>query len=109
MGLKCQKVNDCTTYLVLYATWFPFLLFLIFIFCYADNFILQSAERFDYLLNVLNNGSTSDDNPRHTDTNYADQDRYISTLNYHNATCKLNIVPVAILLHFLQGFCYIFH
>lgn len=68
---------------------FSFLLkFLFFISCYAENFFLQSAERFDYLLNVLNSGSTSDDNPKHTDTNYTDQDRYIFNLSYQNATCN---------------------
>nr|XP_048329478.1 zinc finger CCCH domain-containing protein 18-like isoform X2 [Ziziphus jujuba var. spinosa] len=49
-----------------------------------DHFILQSAEEFDRLLNVLNSGSTSDDNHKHTDMNYTDQDRYISTsVIYH--------------------------
>ncbi|KAK2648295.1 hypothetical protein Ddye_015784 [Dipteronia dyeriana] len=33
-----------------------------------------SAERFNYLLDVLNNGSTSDDKMRHISTNYNDQD-----------------------------------
>ncbi|KAE8075526.1 hypothetical protein FH972_014234 [Carpinus fangiana] len=33
-----------------------------------------SAEHFNYLLNVLNNGSTSEDKRRHINTNYNDQD-----------------------------------
>ncbi|KAL0001500.1 hypothetical protein SO802_015281 [Lithocarpus litseifolius] len=33
-----------------------------------------SAERFNYLLDVLNNGSTSEDKVRHINTNYNDQD-----------------------------------
>lgn len=35
-----------------------------------------SAEHFNYLLDVLNNGSTSEDKLRHISTKYNDQDRY---------------------------------
>ncbi|KAL5794291.1 hypothetical protein ACOSP7_002885 [Xanthoceras sorbifolium] len=40
----------------------------------ADQAEFPSAERFNYLLDVLNNGSTSDDKIRHITTNYNDQD-----------------------------------
>lgn len=42
----------------------------------ADPLNFPSAERFDYLLDVLSSGSASDDGKRrHTDT-YTDQERY---------------------------------
>lgn len=34
------------------------------------------AEQFNYLLDVLNNGSTSDENVRRINTKYNDQERY---------------------------------
>ncbi|KAF8409696.1 hypothetical protein HHK36_005775 [Tetracentron sinense] len=34
----------------------------------------SSADRFNYLLDVLNNGSTSNDKARHTSTNYSEQE-----------------------------------
>ncbi|KAJ7964708.1 zinc finger CCCH domain-containing protein 18 [Quillaja saponaria] len=40
----------------------------------AEQMEFASAERFNYLLNVLNNGSTSDDKIRHINTSYNDQD-----------------------------------
>ncbi|XP_043689021.1 zinc finger CCCH domain-containing protein 18-like [Telopea speciosissima] len=40
----------------------------------GDHKELTSADRFNYLLNVLNNGSTSDDKARHTITNYTEQE-----------------------------------
>ncbi|PRQ32104.1 putative transcription factor C3H family [Rosa chinensis] len=39
-----------------------------------DNFNVPPAECFDYLLDVINNGSTSDDKPKHTGTNYTEQE-----------------------------------
>lgn len=42
----------------------------------ADNFNFPSAECFNYLFDVLNSGSTSDDKHKHTDTNYTDHERY---------------------------------
>nr|DAD23607.1 TPA_asm: hypothetical protein HUJ06_025070 [Nelumbo nucifera] len=39
-----------------------------------DHNDFPSADRFNYLLDVLNNGSTSDDKTRHTGTNYSDQE-----------------------------------
>ena len=42
----------------------------------AEQAEFPSAERFNYLLDVLNNGSTSEDKVRHKNTNYNDQDRY---------------------------------
>ena len=51
-------------------------LILIQIIAYADPFNFPSAERFNYLLDVLNSGSTGDDSkPGHTDTSYSDQER----------------------------------
>ncbi|XP_068668346.1 zinc finger CCCH domain-containing protein 18 isoform X1 [Aristolochia californica] len=41
---------------------------------FADYNDFSSADRFSYLLDVLNNGSTSDDKNRHTSNNYNDQD-----------------------------------
>ncbi|OVA15105.1 RNA recognition motif domain [Macleaya cordata] len=40
----------------------------------ADHNEFPSADRFSYLLDVLNNGSTSDDKARHSNTNYNDQE-----------------------------------
>ncbi|XP_042490517.1 zinc finger CCCH domain-containing protein 18-like isoform X2 [Macadamia integrifolia] len=40
----------------------------------ADHNEFPSADRFNYLLDVLNNGSTSDDKARHTSAIYADQE-----------------------------------
>ena len=42
----------------------------------AEQAEFPSAERFKYLLDVLNNGSTSEDKVRHINTNCNDQDRY---------------------------------
>jgi hypothetical protein len=42
----------------------------------AEQAEFPSAEQFNYLLDVLNNGSASEDNRRHINTNYNDQDRY---------------------------------
>lgn len=54
---------------------FPVLILIQFL-AYADPLNLPSAERFNYLLDVLSNGSASDDGkPRHTDT-HTDQERY---------------------------------
>lgn len=95
MGLKCQKVGRVLSFSSLrcsqFSHFFFFICFICFSFSYliqimacVDHFILQSAEEFDRLLNVLNSGSTSDDNHKHTDMNYTDQDRYISTsVIYH--------------------------
>ncbi|XP_062152648.1 zinc finger CCCH domain-containing protein 18 isoform X3 [Alnus glutinosa] len=41
----------------------------------AEQAEFPSAEQFNYLLDVLNNGSASEDNRRHINTNYIDQDR----------------------------------
>ncbi|KAM1256207.1 hypothetical protein ACFX1Q_030356 [Malus domestica] len=41
---------------------------------HADNFNFPSAECFNNLLYALNSGSTSDDKPKHTETNYTDHD-----------------------------------
>ncbi|XP_077221955.1 zinc finger CCCH domain-containing protein 18-like isoform X2 [Tasmannia lanceolata] len=40
----------------------------------ADHNEFSSTDRFNYLRDVLNNGSTSDDKARHTSTNYSDQE-----------------------------------
>ncbi|XP_043691608.1 zinc finger CCCH domain-containing protein 18-like isoform X2 [Telopea speciosissima] len=40
----------------------------------ADHNEFPSADRFNYLLDVLNNGSTSDDKTRHTSSIYTDQE-----------------------------------
>ncbi|GMP56064.1 hypothetical protein CsSME_00020679 [Camellia sinensis var. sinensis] len=40
----------------------------------AEQSEFQSADGFNYLLDVLNNGSTTDDNVRHINTNYNDQE-----------------------------------
>ncbi|XWS31076.1 hypothetical protein CRYUN_Cryun23aG0046300 [Craigia yunnanensis] len=40
----------------------------------AEQADFPSAERFNYLLDVLNTGSTSEEKVRHTSTNYSDQD-----------------------------------
>lgn len=42
----------------------------------ADNFNFPSVECFNYLFDVLNSGSTSDDKHKHIDTNYTDHERY---------------------------------
>lgn len=42
----------------------------------ADNFNFPSAECFNYLFDVLNSGSTSDDKHKHIDSNYTDHERY---------------------------------
>lgn len=42
----------------------------------ADNSNFPSAECFNYLLDALNNGSTTDDKPMNTGNNYTDQERY---------------------------------
>ncbi|PQM42662.1 zinc finger CCCH domain-containing protein 18-like isoform X1 [Prunus yedoensis var. nudiflora] len=39
-----------------------------------DNFNFPSAECFNYLFDVLNSGSTSDDKHKHIDTNYTDHE-----------------------------------
>ncbi|XP_022771675.1 zinc finger CCCH domain-containing protein 18-like isoform X2 [Durio zibethinus] len=41
---------------------------------YAEQADFPSAERFNYLLDVLNTGSTSEEKARHISTNYSDQD-----------------------------------
>ncbi|KAK3009969.1 hypothetical protein RJ639_012361 [Escallonia herrerae] len=41
---------------------------------HADNSKFPTAERFNYLLDVLNNDSPSDDNPKNTSTNHPDQE-----------------------------------
>ncbi|KAM7492403.1 hypothetical protein LguiA_035324 [Lonicera macranthoides] len=41
---------------------------------HAEQTEFPSAERFNYLLDVLNNGSTSDDKVRHINTKYNDQE-----------------------------------
>ncbi|KAK4845079.1 hypothetical protein QYF36_000592 [Acer negundo] len=43
---------------------------------HAEQAEFPSAERFNYLLDVLNNGSTSNDKMRHISTNYNDQDSH---------------------------------
>ncbi|XP_026392867.1 zinc finger CCCH domain-containing protein 18-like isoform X1 [Papaver somniferum] len=40
----------------------------------ADHNDFQSANRFGYMLDMLQNGSTSDDNARHSNNNYTDQE-----------------------------------
>ncbi|XP_042492580.1 zinc finger CCCH domain-containing protein 18-like isoform X2 [Macadamia integrifolia] len=40
----------------------------------GDHNEFTSADRFNYLLDVLNNGSTSDDKARHTISNYSEQE-----------------------------------
>ncbi|XP_026407328.1 zinc finger CCCH domain-containing protein 18-like isoform X4 [Papaver somniferum] len=40
----------------------------------ADHNDFQSANRFGYMLDMLQNGSTSDDNARHPNNNYTDQE-----------------------------------
>ncbi|GAV78368.1 OST-HTH domain-containing protein/RRM_6 domain-containing protein [Cephalotus follicularis] len=42
--------------------------------CHADQADFPSAERFNYLLDVLNNGSTSEESVRHININYSEQD-----------------------------------
>lgn len=44
---------------------------------------IQASERFNYFLDVLNNGSTSGDKIRHIKTNSRDQDRYNRMLYLH--------------------------
>ncbi|KAF2292401.1 hypothetical protein GH714_021939 [Hevea brasiliensis] len=44
----------------------------------AEQAEFPSAERFNYFLDVLNNGSSSEEKLKHTSTNYGDQDRKAS-------------------------------
>lgn len=45
---------------------------------HVEQMEFPSAERFNYLLDVLNNGSTSDDKVRHINTKYNDQERCVN-------------------------------
>ncbi|GMP53715.1 hypothetical protein CsSME_00019100 [Camellia sinensis var. sinensis] len=58
----------------------------------AEQSEFQSADGFNYLLDVLNNGSTTDDNVRHINTNYNDQERYaklcFSIKSFHKTSRK---------------------
>ncbi|XP_058070693.1 zinc finger CCCH domain-containing protein 18 isoform X2 [Magnolia sinica] len=40
----------------------------------AEDHEFPSADRFNYLFDVINNGSTSDDNAKHASSNYGDQE-----------------------------------
>lgn len=46
----------------------------------AEDRDFTSADRFNYLLDVMNNGSTSDDKARHVNSNYNDQDSQVINL-----------------------------
>jgi hypothetical protein len=81
----------CFSFVLIFIGWFACFSFYIFFFrimvflvliliqiiAYADPLNFPSAERFNYLLDVLNSGSAGDDSkPGHTDTSYSDQERY---------------------------------
>lgn len=71
----------------------------------ADPLNFPSAERFEYLLDVLSSGSASDDSkPRHADT-YTDQERYELTSGRETPIQKSYD-----LIGFLTGvsFCFLF-
>lgn len=55
---------------------YPFFSFNMFLVLNADRLNFPSAERIDYLIGVLNNGSTTSDRVKHVETNYTDQERY---------------------------------
>lgn len=86
-GLLILHQKELCTYDFLFVIIFFFLTMFLYIYSLTDILVFlnvlargeqaefPSAERFNYLLDVLNNGSTSEDNVRHISTHYNDQER----------------------------------